>query len=137
MENVLRFEHPEYLYWLIVIPVLVILYILIRIRQDRNFKKFADVEMRGYLVPQRSGRRNLFKFVVFLLMLYITNTYIAEDVNREVLTKTKLLEDRHVEYVYNKSEITRLTKQSELAKILKNKGIKESVEPLKKITVKK
>ena len=76
-------------------------------------------------------------YVVFLLMLYITNTYIAEDVNREVLMKTKLLEDRHVEYVYNKSEITRMTKQSELAKILKNKGIKESVEPLKKITVKK
>ncbi|MBR4837450.1 MAG: hypothetical protein IK004_03300 [Bacteroidales bacterium] len=74
-------------------------------------------------------------YVVFLLMLYITNTYIAEDVNREILTKNKILEDRHVEYVYNKSEITRMTKQSELAKILKNKGIKESVEPLKKITV--
>ncbi len=75
-------------------------------------------------------------YVVFLLMLYITNTYIAEDINREVLTKTKLLEYRHVEYVYNKSEITRLTKQSELARILKNKGIKESVEPLKKLKVK-
>ena len=69
MENVLRFEHPEYLYWLIVIPVLIILHILIRIRQDRNFKKFADTQMRGYLVPQRSGRRNTFKFVVFLLAL--------------------------------------------------------------------
>lgn len=76
-------------------------------------------------------------YVVFLLMLYITNTYIAEDINREVLTKTKQLEDRHVEYVYNKSEITRMTKQSELARRLKNKGIKESVEPLKKITVNK
>lgn len=69
MENVLRFEHPEYLYWLIVIPVLVIVYILIRIRQDRLFKRFADMEMRGYLVPQRSGRRSIFKFVVFLLMI--------------------------------------------------------------------
>ena len=26
-------------------------------------------------------------YVVFLLMLYITNTYIAEDINREVLVK--------------------------------------------------
>ena len=76
-------------------------------------------------------------YVVFLLMLYITNTYIAEDINREVLVKTKLLEDRHVEYVYNKSEITRMTKQSELAKMLKNKGIKESIEPLKKLTINK
>ena len=31
MENVLRFEHPEYLYWLLVIPVLVIIYILFRL----------------------------------------------------------------------------------------------------------
>ena len=69
MENVLRFEHPEYLYWLIVIPVLIIIYILVRIRQDRLFKKFADTKMRGYLVPQRSGRRDVFKFVVFLLAI--------------------------------------------------------------------
>ena len=69
MENVLRFEHPEYLYWLIVIPVLIIIYILVRIRQDRLFKKFADTQMRGYLVPQRSGRRDVLKFIVFLLAL--------------------------------------------------------------------
>ena len=66
MENVLRFEHPEYLYGLIIIPLLIIVYILIHLRQDKIFKRFANVEMRDYLVPQRSGRRNVFKFVVFL-----------------------------------------------------------------------
>ena len=69
MENVLRFEHPEYLYWLLIIPVLIIIYILIRLRQDRVFKRFAEVKMRDYLVPQRSGRRGVFKFIVFLLMI--------------------------------------------------------------------
>ena len=69
MENVLRFEHPEYLYWLILIPVLIIFYILIRLRQDKVFKRFASVQMRDYLVPQRSSRRSIFKFVVFLLMV--------------------------------------------------------------------
>ena len=69
MENVLRFEHPDYLYWLILIPVLIIIYILVRLRQDKVFQRFADVEMRGYLIPQRSIRRGIFKFVVFLLMI--------------------------------------------------------------------
>ena len=69
MENVLRFEHPEYLYWLILIPVLIIAYVLIRLRQDRIFKRFASIQLREYLMPQRSGRRGVFKFVVFLLML--------------------------------------------------------------------
>ena len=69
MENVLRFEHPEYLYWLILIPVLIIAYVLIRLRQDRIFKRFASIQLREYLMPQRSGRRGVFTFVVFLLML--------------------------------------------------------------------
>lgn len=69
MENVLRFEHPEYLYGLIVIPVLIIIYILIRLWQDKTFKRFANIEMREYLIPQHSGRRGVFKFVVFLLMI--------------------------------------------------------------------
>ena len=34
MENVLKFEHPEMLYWLILIPALIIIYILVRLWQD-------------------------------------------------------------------------------------------------------
>ena len=69
MENVLKFEHPEMLYWLILIPALIIIYILVRLWQDRTFKRFADVKMREYLIPQRSGRRGVFKFIIFLLMV--------------------------------------------------------------------
>ena len=69
MENVLRFEHPEYLYGLIIIPLLIIIYILILLWQDKTFKRFASVQMRNYLVPKRSRRRSIFKFIVFLLML--------------------------------------------------------------------
>ena len=69
MENVLRFEHPEYLYWLIIIPVLVILYILFRLGQKRRFKRFAQLEMRENLAPNYSTRRANFKFVLFLLTL--------------------------------------------------------------------
>ena len=69
MENVLRFEHPEYLYWLIVIPVLVIIYILFRIGQKRRFERFAKLEMREQLVPSYSSRRSTFKFIIFLLVI--------------------------------------------------------------------
>ena len=68
-------------------------------------------------------------------MLYITNVYIAEDVSRSIAKANRKVEDLHVEYVYLKSEITKITKQSNMVEMLKNKGIKESVEPLKKIVV--
>ena len=69
MENVLRFEHLEYLYWLIIIPVLVLIYILFRIGQRKRFERFANIGMRGSLVPTYSSRRANFKFVIFLLMI--------------------------------------------------------------------
>lgn len=76
-----------------------------------------------------------FFYVVGLLMLYITNVYIAEDVSRDIDKLNREAENLHVEYVYLDSEITRITKQSNLAVMLKDRGIKESVEPLRKIVV--
>ena len=65
----MRFEHPEYLYWLAIIPVLVIFYILFRVGQRRRFERFAKLEMRDNLVPTYSTRRANFKFVVLLLIV--------------------------------------------------------------------
>ena len=69
MENVLRFEHPEYLYGLLIIPLLIIIYVLFRLAQKKRFERFAQIGMRDYLVPTHSIRRTTFKFVVFLLAL--------------------------------------------------------------------
>ena len=65
----MRFEHPEHLYWLLIIPVLVIIYILFRLGQKRRFERFAQIGMRDQLVPTYSSRRANFKFVIFLLMV--------------------------------------------------------------------
>jgi hypothetical protein len=55
--------------------------------------------------------------------------------NRESTALNKELEHCHVEYIYTKSAIMQETKQSTLAKRLESLGIKESVEPLKRIIV--
>ena len=69
MENVLRFEHPEYLYGLIIIPLLILIYIAFRIGQKRRFERFAQIGMREQLVPTYSTRRANFKFVIFLFVI--------------------------------------------------------------------
>ncbi len=101
-------------------------------------KLIADI-MGGDMFS-KDGFVNLFPFffyIVFLSMIYITNVYIAEDISRDIAKSNRRIEDLHVEYVYLKSEITKITKQSNMVNMLKDKGIKESVEPLKKIVVEK
>lgn len=97
-------------------------------------------DIMGGDIFTKEGFVSLFPFlfyIVFLSMFYITNVYIAEDMSREIARLNRKIEDLHVEYVYLKSEITKVTKQSNMAVMLKDKGIKESVEPLRRIVVEK
>ncbi len=67
--NILRFENPQYLYWLLIIPVLVAIYVLIRLWNKRQFGRFANVKLRGYLVPMFSSARANTKFIIFNLII--------------------------------------------------------------------
>ena len=67
--NILRFENPQYLYWLLVIPVLVAIYVLIRLWNKRQFERFASVKLRNFLVPMFSSARANTKFVLFNLII--------------------------------------------------------------------
>ena len=69
--NILRFEHPEYLYWLLVIPVLIAIYVFILIINKRQFKKFADSKFANFLMPLASTARKNSKFVIFLLVIIL------------------------------------------------------------------
>lgn len=67
--NILRFENPQYLYWLLVIPVLVSVYVLIRWWNRKQFERFANIKLRHYLVPMFSSARANTKFVLFNLII--------------------------------------------------------------------
>lgn len=72
--NVLRFEHPEYLYGLIIIPVMIFIYFIIRYLNKKSFGNFASNEMLNSLMPLRSKFRPVFKFIltmcVFALLIF-------------------------------------------------------------------
>ena len=89
-----------------------------------------------FLVKEKFSKQFPFMvFVTLLLMAIITNTYIAEGKNRELMRTTRKLNDLQVEYVQVKSAIMEASKQSVLAKKLNGIGIKEATEPLKRIEV--
>lgn len=72
---------------------------------------------------------------VFLVMLLIANTYWAEDVTREIARTSKELERQHVEYIQTRSVLMREIQQSVLEKRLVAKGIKSSVDPMRKLII--
>lgn len=67
--SILRFENPQYLYWLLVLPVLIAIYVLIRVWNKKQFERFANIKLRGYLIPMFSSKRANTKFVIFLLII--------------------------------------------------------------------
>ena len=92
----------------------------------------------GFLVKEKFTKQFPFMvFITLLLMAIITNTYIAEERNRELTKATKKLNDLQVEYIQVKSAIMEASKQSVLAKRLAGTGLKEATEPLKRINVNK
>ncbi len=64
-----RFEHPQYLYFLIVIPFLVLIYIISRYTRQKNLKKYGDISLLGQLMPDYSSTRPLIKFMLVSMAL--------------------------------------------------------------------
>lgn len=62
-----RFEHPEYFYALLAIPVLTALFIWMIIWKKKAMKRYGDLQILQRLVPGVSQSRMVFKFVLLML----------------------------------------------------------------------
>ena len=105
-------------------------------KNKRRKKNAMDVLGGGVLIKEKFSKQFPFMvYVTLLLMAIITNTYIAEEKNRELTKTSKHLNDLQVEYVQLKSAIMDASKQSVLVKKLAGTGMKEATEPLKRINM--
>ena len=64
-----RFAHQNYLYALIILPVLIVLFIFARLRRKRAIRKFGNPEMIHQLMPNVSNFRPAIKLIIWLLAL--------------------------------------------------------------------
>jgi len=89
--NIFRFAHPEYLYALAVIPVIILLFIVMRIMKRKAWKKLGDSNLVTKLAPSVSRGKPVMKMILFclaygLLVLGLANPQIGtklEEVKRE------------------------------------------------------
>jgi Ca-activated chloride channel homolog len=86
-----RFANPDFLYLLLLLPVLTIIFIISGIRRRRALRRLGNVNLVGSLIPEMSGARPLVKFIFQLSVLIFIIIALArpqfgskiEDVKKE------------------------------------------------------
>lgn len=107
-------------------------------KKSRIGRLFTDV-LGGEFLAYDWSRRQL-NYIVFLAavgVVYISNSYYAESVVRRIDDMNRELKELHYEYISSKSKVMNQSKQSVIIKKLENSGLKESVEPVRKIIANK
>jgi len=95
---------------------------------------FASVLTGSFLTRENTLKQLPFIFFLTVMaMIYIANTYYAEKTLRDISRLTMELKELQSEYITAKSELTSISKQSEVARAAEIIGIKESIVPPKKI----
>lgn len=73
----LRFENPEYLHLLALIPVITLLWVVQRMRVRKQLNTFIDAHLQASLMPNRSRIRPLVKFIMTMLALSLLIVSLA------------------------------------------------------------
>ncbi|RKD90592.1 vWA domain-containing protein [Mangrovibacterium diazotrophicum] len=64
-----RFAHIEYLYLLAIIPILIVIFSVIRIRRKKALERFGQKEIVDQLMPNVSNSRPVLKFILWMFAL--------------------------------------------------------------------
>ena len=66
-----KFDNPEYLYLLLIVPALAFIQLYFSIRRQKSIKRFGNPELMGQLMPDVSLFRPVAKFYMLLLALIV------------------------------------------------------------------
>lgn len=95
---------------------------------------FHDVLGGEFLAHKWSYRQMPFLlFIAGLSFIYIANIYYSETTVRQIDKTFREIKELQFEYTYVKSAVLFESKQTELARKLQTRGLKESVDPVIKI----
>ncbi|HEX2974370.1 MAG TPA: VWA domain-containing protein, partial [Bacteroidales bacterium] len=62
-----RFGNPDFLYFLLLIPVFTVLFVLNAVRKKRALRRFGNTSLVSTLIPEMSSSRPVIKFILQIL----------------------------------------------------------------------
>lgn len=107
-------------------------------RENKAVKSVLQV-VNGDVLTKDFVLKNL-PFLLFLsvvLVMYIGYGYHAQKVSKDIKSLEKEILELNAEEVTLRSDLNKVSRQKTVARKLKNKGVKESEEPLKIIAIPK
>jgi Ca-activated chloride channel homolog len=126
-----RFANPDYLYLLLLLPVMALLFLINEIRKRRARKRLGDARLVETLMPELSDTRSIVKFIILLfavlagviilsrpqfgskiedvkkqgveviIALDVSNSMLSEDIQPDRLTRAKQAISRLVDNLDN------------------------------------
>ena len=109
-------------------------------KTSKKERQVLDVINGNFLTNDSAVKQIPFiLFLVFVAIIYISNTYYAEKIVRKTNTVNNEIKELRSEYITSKSDLMFISKQSEVARTadFMKIGIKESVVAPKKIVIEK
>jgi cell division protein FtsL len=76
-------------------------------------------------------------FILFLLVLSVTKGYYGKQMQRDINELQTEVDGKTAEFVENKAKLEEMTSRYQLVQKLKERGLKETVNPAKVIRIKK
>jgi Ca-activated chloride channel homolog len=126
-----RFANPDYLYLLLLLPVMALLFVINEVRKRRARRRLGDIRLVGTLMPELSDSRSVVKFLLLLfavlsgviilsrpqfgskiedikkqgveviIALDVSNSMLSEDIQPNRLTRAKQAISRLVDNLDN------------------------------------
>jgi Ca-activated chloride channel homolog len=84
-----RLAHPQFLYLLLLIPVLVLLFVYTQLRKKKALAVFGDLSLVMKLMPEYSGPREIIKFVIWSVAWVLIVIGMADPQTGSKLEKIK------------------------------------------------
>lgn len=75
--NLFRFANPEYLYLLLAVPVMILIFVFNRIRQNQALERYGDRNIVTRLIPDLSSARPVVKLIFSVLTLIFLSIVLA------------------------------------------------------------
>ncbi|HQV78306.1 MAG TPA: VWA domain-containing protein [Chitinophagales bacterium] len=74
----LRFEHKEFLFLLLFIPIIIAIYFYVQYQTHQQLKKIGNVDLIKRLMPNRNEKKSWIKFILFNLILCLLILALAQ-----------------------------------------------------------